>query len=156
LLARLGGFAAAFPAAAILASTTMDARRAGLAGVHSTTSALRQLTARPPVRLWAATCHDETDLARAVSLGADFIVVSPILPDPERPWQAPIGWDALRRYAAASPVRLYAQGGLTKADLPTAQQAGAAGLVLACGVTHQIPDRAGRATAVMPPAHMRA
>ena len=155
LLARVAGFAAGFPAAAILASSTMEARRAGLAGVHSCAQALRQLTARPPARLWAATCHDETDFARAVSLGADFVVVSPVLADPGRPWQAPLGWNALRSYAAASPVRIYAHGGLTKADAHAAQQAGAAGLVLACATTHRTLEHASRATAARPHAEMR-
>lgn len=137
LLARVAGLAAAFPAAAILASSIMDARRAGLAGVHSTASALRQLTARPPARLWAATCHTDSDLARAISLGADFVVLSPILPDPERPGQTPIGWDGLRRMVAASPVGIYAQGGLTQADAQSARHAGAAGLVLECPAMDQ-------------------
>jgi 8-oxo-dGTP diphosphatase len=136
LLARVAGLAAAFPAARLLASSTMGAGRADFAGVHSTADALRRLTARPPARLWAATCHNETDLARAVALGADFVVVSPVQPDPERPWQAPIGWDGLRRFVAASPVRIYAHGGLTQNDARAAQQAGAAGLVLACTVAH--------------------
>ena len=130
MLARVAGLAAAFPQAAILTSSPMEARRAGLAGVHSCTRALRHLTARPAGRLWAATCHDEADLARAVALGADFAVLSPILPDPERPGQRPIGWDGLRRCSAASGLGLYAQGGLTPADAAAARQAGAAGLVV--------------------------
>jgi 8-oxo-dGTP diphosphatase len=155
LLARVAGLAAAFPAASILSSTTMDARRAGLAGVHSGTSALRQLTARPPVRLWSATCHDEADLARAVWLGADFVVLSPILYDPDLPGQASIGWDGLRRYVAASPVRIYAHGGLTQADAQAARQAGAAGLVLACRSARSISEH-GNGAKVMPhPADMR-
>jgi 8-oxo-dGTP diphosphatase len=155
LLARVAGIAAEFPAARLFASSTMDARRAGLAGVHSRAQELRSLTARPPVPLWAVTCHDETDLARAVSLGADFVVLSPIQPDPERPWQTPIGWDGLRRYVAASPVCIYAHGGLTPADMQTAQQAGAAGVVLSCAVARQSRER-DSSTWVMRHADMRA
>jgi 8-oxo-dGTP diphosphatase len=154
LLARVAGIAAEFPAARLFASSTMDARRTGLAGVHSCAHALRTLTARPPVQLWAATCHDETDLARAVSLGADFVVLSPIQPDPERPWQTPIGWDGLRRYAAASSVCVYAHGGLTQADMQTAQQAGAAGVVLSCAAARQSCER-DSSTRMMKHAEMR-
>ncbi len=132
LLARVAGLAAAFPAARVFAPSVMDARRAGLAGVHSTAYALRQLTARPPALFWAATCHTASDLARAVSLGADFVVLSPIRTDPEWPSQAPIGWDGLRRTAAQTSVRIYAHGGLTPGDAQAAQHAGAAGLVLPC------------------------
>jgi 8-oxo-dGTP diphosphatase len=130
LLARVAALADAFPGSAILTASIMDARRAGLAGVHSCSRELRRSSARPPVRIWAATCHGVEDLARAVALGADFVVLSAILPDPERPHQQPIGWDGLRRCATAYPVGIYAQGGLGPADAATARQAGAAGLVV--------------------------
>lgn len=141
LLARVAGLAAAFPAARLFAPSTMDARRAGLAGVHSSSHALRQSIARPTALFWAATCHTESDLARAVSLGADFIVLSPIQTDPEWPSQAPIGWDGLRRYAANSPVPIYAHGGLTQNDAQATQKAGAAGLVLPCDLAPQSSAR---------------
>ena len=132
LLARVAQLAAAYPLASIFAPSVTDARRAGLAGVHSTARDLRRMTARPAARLWAATCHGEADLMRAVSLGADFSVLSAILPDPDRPWQTPLGWDGLRRCVSASPIPIYAQGGLTQAHLHQVLAAGAAGLVLAC------------------------
>jgi thiamine monophosphate synthase len=129
LLARVAALAEAFPGTCILTTSTMDARRAGLAGVHSCTRELRRLTARPPVPIWAATCHDAADVGRAMALGADFVVVSPILPDPERPHDTPFGWDGLRRVAATCPIRVYAQGGVTAEQIPAVQQAGAAGIV---------------------------
>jgi 8-oxo-dGTP diphosphatase len=141
LHARAAALAEAFPGATLLTASTMDARRAGLDGVHSCTRELRRLTTRPPVRVWAATCHDDADLGRAVSLGADFVVLSPILPDPERPRAAPIGWDGLRRIAAASPVGVYAQGGLTPDHAAAALQAGAAGVVVSR--IDKPPDMAG-------------
>jgi len=134
LLARVAALASGFPGASVLTASVMDARRAGLAGVHSCTRELRRLTARPPGRVWAATCHDAADLARAEALGADFVVLSPILPDPDRPAQTPIGWDALRRFAAGAQVGIYAQGGVTPADAQAAQQAGAAGVVVPLGL----------------------
>ncbi len=132
LLARVAQLAAAYPLASVFVPSVTDARRAGLAGVHSTARDLRQLTARPATRLWAATCHGEADLIRAVSLGADFAVLSSVLPDSGRPWQTPIGWDGLRRCVSASPIPIYAQGGLTQAHSRQVQDAGAVGLVLAC------------------------
>jgi 8-oxo-dGTP diphosphatase len=143
LLARIAALARVFPAASILTASPMDARRAGLAGVHSCARDLRRLIARPPVRIWAATCHDDADLALAVSLGADFVVLSPILPDPERPHQTPIGWDGLRRSVDGCPVRIYAQGGLAASDATAARRAGAAGVVVAClRETHPARPRA--------------
>jgi 8-oxo-dGTP diphosphatase len=143
LMARVATLACAVPGAAILTASIMDARQAGLAGVHSCTSDLRRLTARPPVRIWAATCHHYADLARAVSLGADFVVLSPILPDPDRPHQAPIGWHGLARCVAAFPVSIYAHGGLGLDHAASARQAGAAGVAVNGAVaTHRAAPRA--------------
>jgi 8-oxo-dGTP diphosphatase len=130
LLARVASLAGQFPGTSVLTTSIMHSRHAALAGVHSCTRELRRLTARPPVRVWAATCHDDADLARAVSLGADFVVLSPILADPDRPHQAPIGWEGLRRCTAAYGVPIYAHGGLEDTHASAARQAGAAGLVL--------------------------
>ena len=130
LLARVAGLAAAFPTARLFVPSTMDARRAGFAGVFSCSKALRQLTVRPDALLWAATCHDEVDIAHASSLGADFVVLSPIQSDPKCAGRTPIGWDGLRRCVASSAVPIYAHGGLTRDDAQAVQQAGAAGLAL--------------------------
>jgi 8-oxo-dGTP diphosphatase len=130
LLARVSVMASAYPSARILAGSLMHAQSVGLAGVHSCTRHLRRLTARPAVPVWAATCHDESDVARAVALGADFIVLSPVLADPERPELTPHGWQGLRRVIAACPVGVYAHGGLGPAEGPAVRQAGAAGLVV--------------------------
>jgi len=51
LLARVAALAGAYPRSSILTTSIMDARRAGLAGVHSCSRELRRLTARPPVRV---------------------------------------------------------------------------------------------------------
>ena len=143
LLARVGALANEYPQATLLASSVMDASRAGLGGVHSCSRALQRLTSRPPVRVWAATCHNDADLSRAVSLGADFVVLGPIRADPERPQDRPVGWDGLRRLAASCPVSVYAQGGLTADHLPAARQAGAAGVVIRID---KPPDAARRVT----------
>jgi 8-oxo-dGTP diphosphatase len=140
LLARAAALAGAFPGACMLTGSTMESRRAGLAGVHSCTQELRRLTSRPPVRIWAATCHDDADLGRAAALGADFVVLSPILADPDRPREAPFGWDGLRRAAAACPMRIYAQGGVKAEQIQAVRQAGAAGVVRRIA---KPPDAAG-------------
>jgi 8-oxo-dGTP diphosphatase len=147
LLARVSSLARQYPGAAILTTSIMHSRGAALAGVHSCTRELRRLTARPAVRVWAATCHDDADLSRAALLGADFVVLSPILTDPDRPHQTPIGWDGLRRAAAAYPLRIYAHGGITESDAITARQAGAAGLALNAAPAHQFADREPSRTA---------
>ena len=130
LLTRVSALASDFKRVRILTASAMDSRRAGLAGVHSPARELRRLTARPSVSIWAATCHDQADISHAVSLGADFVVLSPVLTDPEQPQFMAHGWGALGRMAAASPIGIYAQGGLGAAEVPAAVQAGAAGVVV--------------------------
>jgi 8-oxo-dGTP diphosphatase len=130
LLGRVAALADAFPGTYILTASVMDARRAGLAGVHSCARELRGLVSRPSAPIWAATCHGDADVSRAISLGADFLVLSPILADPDRPDQTPIGWEGLARIAASCPVGIYAQGGLTPEQTIAVKQAGAVGVVV--------------------------
>ncbi len=130
LLARVALLADAFPQATILTGSAMDSSRAGLAGVHSCSRELHRLATRPSSRVWAATCHDEPDMSRAVSMGADFIVLSPVLAGPEASERRPLGWEGVRRFAAACPIAVFAEGGVSLADLPAAKQAGAAGVVV--------------------------
>jgi 8-oxo-dGTP diphosphatase len=138
LFARVAALADVFPNAHILTPTVMDARRAGLAGVHSCSRELRRLTSRPPVRIWATTCRNETDLARAVSLGADFSVLSPIAAGAERSSDG-TGWERLQRTDAALPIGIYARGGAMAgplmpaampAQIPDLEQSVAAGIVM--------------------------
>jgi 8-oxo-dGTP diphosphatase len=130
LLGRVAALAGAFPGAHVLTASAMNARRAGLAGVHSCARDLRGLVSRPSAAIWAATCHGDADVSRAISLGADFLVLSPVLADPDRPDQTPIGWEGLRRIVASCPIGIYAQGGLTPEQTMTVQQAGAVGVVV--------------------------
>jgi 8-oxo-dGTP diphosphatase len=124
---RVNAIARPFAARILLTGSALEARRAGLIGIHSTAHELRRLSERPPVQLWAAACHDAADLARAVSLGADLAVVSPVLPASAHPHR-PLGWDGLQRLTQTAPIPVFAQGGMTPAHLEQARRAGAAGV----------------------------
>jgi 8-oxo-dGTP diphosphatase len=78
--------------------------------------------------LWLCSCHDEKDLARAIELGADAAVVSPVHKSAAHPDRAALGWDGLERLCARAPMPLYAQGGLEPAQLAAAQAVGAIGI----------------------------
>jgi 8-oxo-dGTP diphosphatase len=125
---RVNAIAASADARVLLVGSALEARRAGLAGVHSTAEELQRLRGRPPVKLWLCSCHDEGDLARAIELGADAAVVSPVLENAAHPERASLGWDGLKRLCARATLPLYAQGGLETAHLNTAQRAGAIGI----------------------------
>lgn len=127
---RVAAIARPYGAQILLAGSCLEAQRAGATGVHSTAREVRRLSARPPVALWIASCHDEPDLRRAAALGADAAILSPILPCGSNPHLSPIGWDGLRQLAAAAPMPVYARGGMTPTLLGHATQCGAAGIVL--------------------------
>jgi 8-oxo-dGTP diphosphatase len=114
----------------LLSGTALEARQAGACGLHSSAAALAGLIERPPTRLWAVSAHSARDLERASALGADFAIVSPVLPTPAHPGDQALGWDGLKALAAASPLPVYAQGGLGPVDIGAARAAGALGVAV--------------------------
>ncbi|HVM04304.1 MAG TPA: Nudix family hydrolase [Acidimicrobiales bacterium] len=114
----------------LLSGTALEARQAGACGLHSSAAALAGLVERPPTRLWAVSAHNARDLERAAALGADVALVSPVLPTASHPGDRALGWDGLRALAAASPLPVYAQGGLGPGDIDAARSAGALGVAV--------------------------
>jgi len=114
----------------LLSGTALEARQAGACGLHSSAAALAGLIERPPTHLWAVSVHNARDLERASSLGADVAIVSPVLPTVSHPEDQVLGWDGLQAMAAASPLPVYAQGGLGPGDMGAARSAGALGIAV--------------------------
>ena len=106
------------------------ARRLGCAGVHWTSAALRGARARPEGMLCAASCHDQAELARAADLALDFAVLGPVAPTPSHPGAVPLGWPGVAKLLVATPLPVYALGGLVPEDLNTAIAHGAHGVAL--------------------------
>ncbi len=114
----------------LLSGTALEARQAGACGLHSSAAALAGLIERPPTRLWAVSAHNAQDLERASALGADVALVSPVLPTDSHPGDQALGWDGLQALAAATPLPVYAQGGLGPGDIDAARSAGALGVAV--------------------------
>ncbi len=114
----------------LLSGTALEARQAGACGLHSSAAALAGLRERPPTRLWAVSAHNARDLERASALGADVVLVSPVLPTASHPADQALGWDGLQALVAASPLPVYAQGGLGPGDVGAARSAGALGVAV--------------------------
>jgi 8-oxo-dGTP diphosphatase len=131
LARRVNAIAAPAGARVLLVGSALEARRAGLDGVHSTAEEVQRLRGRPPVKLWLCSCHDEADLERATELGADAVVVSPVLDNAAHPERAALGWDGLQRLSQMASVPLYAQGGIDAGLVASAQRAGAVGIATA-------------------------
>ncbi len=79
-----------------------------------------------PTALLGASRHDLDGLAAAERAGADYATLSPIYASPGK--GAPIGCAALQRAAAASPLPLFALGGVSVAHVPELVHAGASGI----------------------------
>jgi 8-oxo-dGTP diphosphatase len=117
--------------ASLLVNGDIDiAMRHGLDGVHVPARIARTLDARPlPPGMWfAVSCHDETELAHAARIGADFVTLAPVAPTPSHPDATPLGWPRFAKLAAASPLPVYALGGLEVADIATARRSGGQGI----------------------------
>jgi len=114
----------------LLSGTALEARQAGACGLHSRAAGLAGLIERPPARLWAVSAHNARDLDRAAALGADVVLLAPVLPTASHPADEALGWDGLQALVAASPLPVYAQGGLGPGDIGAARAAGALGVAV--------------------------
>ena len=120
--------------ARVLVNGSLDfARAAGADGVHLDSAAAAKLAARPDCDWVGVSCHDGAELAHAAALGADFALLSPVLPTLTHPGAPTLGWDTFAALAAASPIPVYGLGGLERGDIALAQSHGAHGVALLRG-----------------------
>jgi 8-oxo-dGTP diphosphatase len=100
------------------------------AGIHLNARRLQALQARPleDSQLLGASCHSLEDLQRAEALGADYALLSPVLPTRSHPGQPALGWEAFEACVRAVGIPVYALGGLAAEDLQTARRHGALGV----------------------------
>jgi 8-oxo-dGTP diphosphatase len=110
------------------------AQRVGADGVHLKAAQLMGLTAPPPAGLWAASCHNAAELARAAELGADFVALSPVLATASHPGEAGLGWQRFETLIRDYPLPVYALGGMKPELLATARAHGAHGMALLSGI----------------------
>ena len=116
-------------AARVLINSDIDlAASVGADGVHLSATALSASRRRPPLPLVGASCHDETDLAHAASLGLDFVVLGAVKPTPSHPGHPGLGWDRFAGLIRDYPLPAYALGGLRREDLVQAWECGAHGV----------------------------
>lgn len=103
---------------------------AGISGIHANRHVLQQLTSRPACNnlLFGASCHNLQELQQAARLGADYVLLSPVLATQSHPDQAGMGWKQFATLATASHCPVYAMGGLQKSDLQKAKTCGARGI----------------------------
>jgi len=128
--ARLLPLASRFGVRVLLNGAVDDARKGGYAGVHWTSAALAAASSRPHDLVVGASCHSREELAKAMNLDVDFAVIGPVKPTPTHASMRPLDWDGFAACTDRTGVPVYAIGGLTMNDLPTAIEHGAHGIAL--------------------------
>jgi 8-oxo-dGTP diphosphatase len=102
----------------------------GADGLHLSSRQLFQHKARPvaTTQLLAASCHSTGDLAQATRLGADFALLSPVLPTRSHPDADPLGWSRFAAWVEDANIPVYALGGMHPGLRETAWAHGAQGV----------------------------
>jgi len=124
----------AYGARVLVNGDAMIAQRAGADGVHFQAQQLLRLTTAPALELWAASCHDAAELARAAELHASFAVLSPVLPTASHPGVPGMGWEQFATLTHHYPLPVYALGGMQPELLEIAMHHGAHGIASLSGV----------------------
>jgi 8-oxo-dGTP diphosphatase len=108
----------------------------GADGVHLSAHRLLRLERRPAAatQLVGASCHDESELARAAAIGADLVVIGPVAPTATHPQAVPLGWERFEKLCRAAVPAVYALGGMHADDLRRARQHGAQGVAMIGGL----------------------
>ncbi len=99
-------------------------------GLHLNSQQLARLTTRPDLPWVGASCHNAEELARAVVLGCDFAVLSPVLPTASHPGEPSLGWARFAEILRDCPIPVYALGGQSEATLAIARNHGAQGIAV--------------------------
>jgi 8-oxo-dGTP diphosphatase len=99
-------------------------------GLHLNARELMQCQQRPVASniLLGASCHNELELVKAQSIGADYLLLSPVKPTSSHPGQLPMGWNVFGKLIEPIAVPVYALGGMTEADLSEAIAHGGQGI----------------------------
>ena len=102
----------------------------GADGVHLTSQGLQHTRERPLPQgyLVAASCHTLDELRVAQHAGADFAMLSPVLPTASHPDTSPLGWPAFSQSVDSIAIPVYALGGMKPAHCDTAIAHGAQGI----------------------------
>lgn len=114
------------------------ALKLGADGVHLSAAQAAALDKRPEALWVGASCHDATELQRAVALGVDFVTLSPVLPTRSHPGAPVLGWEGFARLARGLPVPVFALGGLSLGDVEAAWRHGAHGISSMRGVWESV------------------
>lgn len=99
-------------------------------GLHLSGYNAAKLNKRPVANdvLLGVSCHSADEIAHAQIIGADYLLVSPVLHTASHPLVTPLGWSAFSALTELANVPVYALGGVGKEHIQIAQDKGAQGV----------------------------
>lgn len=99
-------------------------------GLHVNRHHAAQLSARPVDEdiLFGISCHNTDEIAHAQTIGADYLLLSPVLTTASHPSVTPLGWEQFSALVELANVPVYALGGVSESHIPLAQACGAQGV----------------------------
>ncbi|MDP3088398.1 MAG: Nudix family hydrolase [Methylotenera sp.] len=99
-------------------------------GIHFTSQDLMRLQVKPDHMWCGASCHNGQELAKAESLGLDYVTLSPVKTTLSHTDAVPLGWERFSDLIRGYSLPVYALGGMQMADLNTARLHGAHGVAM--------------------------
>lgn len=82
----------------------------------------------PEEKLLSISTHNELEIAKALELKADIILLSPVKPTSSHPDMEALGWMGFQSLVQNVPVPVYALGGMKASDISEAKRFGAQGV----------------------------
>ena len=124
----------------VLVSRNIELANKYQTGLHLSSAQLQAFDCRPVAadQLLGASVHDELQMRRAIELGVDFVVLSPVQKTGSHPSVCPLGWASFESLVNRSPIPVYALGGMAKHDIHQAQRLGGQGIA---GISCYFPDK---------------
>lgn len=89
--------------------------------------------------LVAASCHTPADLEHAEQIGADFALLSPVLPTRSHPDAEPLGWEKFASWVDEARLPVFALGGMQLSHIEKAWNHGAQGIAGIRGIGSDEP-----------------
>ena len=104
-------------------------------GIQLASTEIMALTERPIAqdKLLGVSTHNAVELAKALKLKADFVLLSPVKPTSSHPGLPGLGWPRFADMVQAMPVPVFALGGLNDLDRAEAKKQGAQGVAAISG-----------------------
>jgi 8-oxo-dGTP diphosphatase len=99
-------------------------------GLHLNRHHAAVLSQRPVAQqvLFGVSCHNAAEIVHAQHIGADYVLLSPVLPTASHPSSALLGWESFAALVELANIPVYALGGVGEEHITIAQSCGAQGV----------------------------